>query len=105
MPNSHKIPKILKRLKTDVLKKCVCVYVLHCALAGWSGWGCTDDSSALSYGRQVLATLLLTLSNLAFLPAIVVAASRCYITEASVYTFTMFFSTVNAAATSCTLTC
>ena len=72
------------------VRVCVCV----CACAGWSGWGCTDGSAALSYGRQVTATLLLTLSNLLFLPAIVVAARRCYVTEASVYLFTLFFSTV-----------
>lgn len=61
---------------------------------GWSGWGCTDDSTAQSYSRQLTATLLLTLSNLSFLPAIIVAVIRGYVTEASVYLFTMFFSTV-----------
>uniref|UniRef100_A0A3B5LH76 Post-glycosylphosphatidylinositol attachment to proteins 6 n=1 Tax=Xiphophorus couchianus TaxID=32473 RepID=A0A3B5LH76_9TELE len=37
--------------------------------------------------------MLLTLSNLFFLPAIVVAIRRSYITEAFVYLFTMSFST------------
>ncbi|XP_020504763.1 post-GPI attachment to proteins factor 6 [Labrus bergylta] len=69
------------------------LYAACVCKAGWSGWGCTDDSSAQSFLRQVTATLLLTLSNLSFLPAIVVAVRRCYITEASVYLFTMFFST------------
>lgn len=67
--------------------------------AGWSGWGCTDDSTAQSYSHQLLATLLLTLSNLAFLPAIVVAVKHGYITEASVYLFSMFFSTVKHSGT------
>lgn len=53
-------------------------------------------------GTQNLATLLLTLSNLMFLPAIAVAVYRFYLVEASVYTYTMFFSTVGAA--SCPLT-
>ncbi|XP_067385123.1 post-GPI attachment to proteins factor 6 isoform X2 [Channa argus] len=61
--------------------------------AGWSGWGCTDNSTALSYSQQLTATMLLTLSNLFFLPAIIVALKRFYITEASVYLFTMVFST------------
>lgn len=68
--------------------------IMGCFPAGWSGWGCTDDTTAQSFGRQLAAALLLTLSNLSFLPAIVVAIARCYITEASVYVFTMFFSTV-----------
>lgn len=69
------------------------LYAACVCKAGWSGWGCTDSSSAQSYGRQVTAALLLTLSNLLFLPPIVVAVRRGYITEASVYLFTMFFST------------
>lgn len=69
--------------------------------AGWRGWGCTDASTAQSFSRQLAAALLLTLSNLSFLPAIVVAILRCYITEASVYIFTMFFSTVTHPVLPC----
>ncbi|KAK9538848.1 hypothetical protein VZT92_003995 [Zoarces viviparus] len=76
----------LMRSYSYLYAACVCK-------AGWSGWGCTDNSTAQSYCRQLTATLLLTLSNLSFLPAMVVAIKRCYITEASVYLFTMFFST------------
>ncbi|MGH0176003.1 UNVERIFIED_CONTAM: hypothetical protein FKN15_076345 [Acipenser sinensis] len=60
---------------------------------GQRGWSCTDASEAQSYARQMLAALLLTLSNLMFIPPIVVAVYRYYIVEASVYLFTMFFST------------
>uniref|UniRef100_A0A8B9PDJ8 Post-glycosylphosphatidylinositol attachment to proteins 6 n=1 Tax=Apteryx owenii TaxID=8824 RepID=A0A8B9PDJ8_APTOW len=61
--------------------------------AGWSGWSCTDDTKAQSVSAQNLATLLLTLSNLMFLPAIMVAVYRYCLVEASVYIYTMFFST------------
>lgn len=64
-------------------------------LAGWAGWSCTDRTKAQSVGTQILATLLLTLSNLFFLPAITVALYHYHLVEASVYTFTMFFSTVS----------
>ncbi|XP_040911917.1 post-GPI attachment to proteins factor 6 [Toxotes jaculatrix] len=76
----------LLRSYSYLYSACVCK-------AGWSGWGCTDGSAAQSYSHQLTAALLLTLSNLFFLPAIVVAIKRCYITEASVYLFTMFSST------------
>ncbi|KAM6423810.1 post-GPI attachment to proteins factor 6 isoform 2-T2 [Liasis olivaceus] len=61
--------------------------------AGWAGWSCTDGTKAQSVGTQILATLLLTLSNLLFLPAIAAALYHYHLVEASVYTFTMFFST------------
>ncbi|XP_028561801.2 post-GPI attachment to proteins factor 6 [Podarcis muralis] len=61
--------------------------------AGWSGWSCTEDTKAQPVGTQILATLLLTLSNLFFLPAIAVALYHYHLVEASVYAFNMFFST------------
>lgn len=61
---------------------------------GWRGWGCTDSEDAPTYGFQLLSTLLLCLSNLMFLPPVVLAIRSRYVLEAAVYTFTMFFSTV-----------
>ncbi|XP_043934977.1 transmembrane protein 8B isoform X2 [Protopterus annectens] len=61
--------------------------------AGWDGWGCTDNSEAYSYGFQLLSTLLLCLSNLMFMPPVAIAIRNHYLLEASVYIFTMFFST------------
>lgn len=69
---------------------CVCL----CAL-GWEGWGCTDNSEAYSYSFQLLSTLLLCLSNLMFVPPVAIAIRSHYLLEASVYIFTMFFSTVS----------
>ncbi|KYO36176.1 transmembrane protein 8B isoform B [Alligator mississippiensis] len=61
--------------------------------AGWNGWGCTDNAEAFSYGFQLLSTLLLCLSNLMFVPPVAIALRSHYLLEASVYIFTMFFST------------
>uniref|UniRef100_A0A665VTM5 Si:dkey-84j12.1 n=1 Tax=Echeneis naucrates TaxID=173247 RepID=A0A665VTM5_ECHNA len=63
--------------------------------AGWDGWGCTDNSEAYSYSFQLLSTLLLCLSNLMFVPPVAIAIRSHYLLEASVYIFTMFFSTVS----------
>lgn len=61
--------------------------------AGWRGWSCTDNSTARTAAQQRAATLLLTLSNLAFLAPVAVALHRRLLAEASVYAYTMFFST------------
>ncbi|KAK9408706.1 transmembrane protein 8B [Crotalus adamanteus] len=61
--------------------------------AGWSGWGCTDNAAAFSYGFQLLSTLLLCLSNLMFVPPVAIAVRTGYLLEAAIYIFTMFFST------------
>ncbi|XP_063221877.1 post-GPI attachment to proteins factor 6 [Bacillus rossius redtenbacheri] len=69
-----------------IYSACVCSY-------GYIGWGCTDDSKVSSFNDILLAVLLLTLSNLIFIPSIYFAIRRRYFTEALVYACTMFFST------------
>lgn len=61
--------------------------------AGWRGWSCTDNSTAQTVAQQRAAALLLTLSNLVFLAPIALSVHRCLLVEASVYAYTMFFST------------
>ncbi|XP_037074533.1 transmembrane protein 8B-like isoform X2 [Pollicipes pollicipes] len=69
-----------------VFSTCVC-------WAGYAGWGCTDSSHATSDFQLLLGTLLLTISNVLFAPAVVLALRRRFYTEALVYAFIMFFST------------
>ncbi|XP_041360324.1 post-GPI attachment to proteins factor 6-like isoform X2 [Gigantopelta aegis] len=61
--------------------------------AGWRGYGCTDGSQANSLTIELLSTLLLTFSNLFFIPGIYLAVRRHFYVEAVAFLFNMFFST------------
>lgn len=66
-----------------------------CLWPGYRGFTCSDDSVADSDAVQLAAAILLTTSNLAFLPAIILSAYRTFYVESLVYFYTMFFSTVS----------
>ena len=61
--------------------------------AGYRGWTCDDASTAEPGWKFKMDTLLLTLSNFAFLPAICYALYYGLYTEALIYSATMTFST------------
>lgn len=61
--------------------------------AGYSGWACTDAGGATSEFELLLGTLLLTLSNLLFAPAVALAVKRGHYTQAVVYLLAMLCST------------
>lgn len=77
-----------KLYRSDVLFFAAC----DCK-GGWRGIACTDGTHAVPRSRQLLMTLLLTLSNLIFLPCGVLAVFKGYFSESIVYFFVMFFST------------
>ncbi|XP_043483098.1 post-GPI attachment to proteins factor 6-like isoform X3 [Leptopilina heterotoma] len=68
-------------------------YASCSCFGGYKGWGCTDATDVSFESSVLLMTLLLTLSNAFFLPAIVLAIKRKLYTEGLVYLFTMMFST------------
>ena len=61
----------------------------------YRGYGCTDASHTEPRTVQLRYTLLLTLSNLMFIPAIILALYRRHMVEALVYFANMFFSSVS----------
>ncbi|XP_058062007.1 uncharacterized protein LOC131212237 [Anopheles bellator] len=68
-----------------VFSTCLC-------LRNYRGWDCTEDSQVPSSASILLASLMLTLSNLLFLPSIYFAVRRGFHSEAIIYFFAMFFS-------------
>lgn len=68
-----------------VFSTCVC-------MKGYRGWDCTEDSEVPSSISILMASLLLTLSNLLFIPSVYMAFRRYYYTESIIYFFAMFFS-------------
>uniref|UniRef100_A0A0K8W3X1 Transmembrane protein 8B n=3 Tax=Bactrocera latifrons TaxID=174628 RepID=A0A0K8W3X1_BACLA len=68
-----------------VFSTCVC-------MKGYRGWDCSEDSQVPSNLSILASSLLLTLSNLIFLPSICIAIQRYYYTEATIYFFAMVFS-------------
>ncbi|XP_055923010.1 uncharacterized protein LOC129953695 [Eupeodes corollae] len=69
-----------------VFSTCVC-------MKGYRGWDCTEDAQVPSSISILVASLLLTLSNLLFIPSIYMGVRRKYYTESVIYFFAMFFST------------
>lgn len=57
--------------------------------SGYRGWGCTDDREARHYSHMLTELLLLTLSNLFFVPAVALAFYRRHFLEGLVYLTTM----------------
>jgi len=66
--------------------------VCYCPF-GWQGIDCSDGSLMPSYSNQLFHTLFLTLSNIAFLPCILLSLFRRYYIEAFLYTALCILST------------
>ncbi|XP_033222344.1 post-GPI attachment to proteins factor 6-like [Belonocnema kinseyi] len=75
------------------IHKGILTYAACSCFGGYKGWGCTDAADVNLESSVLLMTLLLTLSNAVFLPAIILALKRKLYTESLVYLATMLFST------------
>ncbi|KAJ8305318.1 hypothetical protein KUTeg_015863 [Tegillarca granosa] len=80
-----------KKVQGDIVVLMVLPLILF---LGWRGFGCTDGSNAVSESVALIAVLMLTISNLFFIPGILIALRRGYYVEAFVYLYNMFFSTI-----------
>ena len=63
-------------------------------IQGYSGYGCSNDENAMSIQFQLVQMMLLTMSNLFFLPAIFIGFYRRYWQETTVYIVAMATSTL-----------
>ncbi|XP_071863584.1 post-GPI attachment to proteins factor 6 [Bombus fervidus] len=79
---------ICQEIHRDILYYTTCK-----CFEGYKGWGCTDATSA-NPESSLITTLILTLSNGFFIPAIYLAVKRGLYTEGLVYLATMLFSSL-----------
>lgn len=68
------------------------LYTFCYCVRGYKGWDCSNDNDLESNISPLFATLLLTLSNLFFVPSVVISMIRGLYTEAIIYFFGMAFS-------------
>ncbi|XP_076619315.1 post-GPI attachment to proteins factor 6 isoform X1 [Colletes latitarsis] len=80
---------ICQEIHRDILYYTTCK-----CFEGYKGWGCTDGTSANPESSLVVTTMILTLSNGFFIPAIYLAVKRGLYTEGLVYMATMLFSSL-----------
>ncbi|XP_050583175.1 transmembrane protein 8B-like isoform X4 [Bombus affinis] len=80
---------ICQEVHRDILYYTTCT-----CFEGYKGWGCTDATSANPESSLLITTLILTLSNGFFIPAIYLAVKRGLYTEGLVYLATMLFSSL-----------
>ncbi|RWS24633.1 Transmembrane protein 8A-like protein [Leptotrombidium deliense] len=78
-----------------VYSTCVCKPEL-----GWKGWFCEDSSEALRDNELLMNFMLLTISNLMFIPSVILASYKRHFTEALVYFTTMVSSALYHACDS-----
>lgn len=62
---------------------------------GWKGLDCEDNSAALDEQEIFLQFLLLTVSNIVFIPVLILALYRQLFTEAFLYLIASIFSVVS----------
>ena len=79
--------------------KSVCVICARAARIyrfGYTGYACTDARGAQSKSAKRVEILLLVLSNIAFVPGVVLALYRRYFPEAAIYALTGVNSAVRS---------
>ena len=70
-----------------IMSSCICK-------AGYVGISCSNDENVMPNSLQLAEVLLLTLSNLFFLPAVVLGIYRRFWQETVIYTIAMILSTI-----------
>ncbi|XP_044017374.1 transmembrane protein 8B-like, partial [Aphidius gifuensis] len=70
---------------------------------GYKGWACTDDKYVKQYNYTLLSSMTLIISNIFFIPSILLSIKRKLYTESLVYISTMIFSSIYHACDESTI--